>query len=388
MFPKVNDHRNVIRGSSASVEPSHPTVMKLLLFLSDISASEAFVSCNPIDGPVIGKLMDWLRTGSVELTKCACLMLGNSARSNELCEAMLSTPSSIPEAQSIPQHLSNIVEQNHDRTLTHAALGLTGNLSQPVANKNHFGDFGLVEKICSVISVRVITHDVNIAGLRALRLLVRDSWGNTERLFSRTRADMMSNLIDENKNGPDEITSSEYRTNFSVIVRQLWNTEDFQVLVEVGRLIIAVLRNIHSLQISQEQSKRVFMLVLQEDITAKYLSYLLQQEKMKHVRSEALFGAALLCRSKEGALYFSQTLDDALVKVLEDVVEGTSSATDVDTRDNYDSDNTMVLVSELLKFQVSLSILSLAAHVNFVKGYRYRSKQRTVSSPKAHLGAT
>ena len=332
---------------------------KLLLYLSGISASEAFLNCNPLDGRVNFMLTKWLQGGPVTLIKCACLMLGNSARSNDRCEAMFSKLKVIPGNESLPQCLLDVIKHTEDQSLVHAALGLLGNLSQPISNKTQLGDLGFVEEVYGTLSFNTVTQSVNTAALRALRLLTKESWDNTKRLFSCPKVSSNLNLSESVKNASQAeakqilATDNKETTMFSLITTQLWHVEDFQLLVEIGRLVTSVLRNIYSLKARSEESEPVLKLIWQDDFAAKYLAFMLQQEKIEQTRSEAFFGAALLTRGEEGAVCFFKAISDDLIKVLENTVVLTPAVDEPTARSNHDRENALVLVSGLLKVMVS-----------------------------------
>lgn len=331
---------------------------KLLLSLSDVSASEHFLNHNPLSGRVNVMLTTWLQDRPGPLIKCAFLMLGNSARSNDRCEAMISTSKLIPGNKSLPQRLLDVIKQSEDQSVVHAALGLLGNLSQPISNKILLGDLGFVEEVYCILSFDTVTQSVNVAALRVLRLLSKDSWVNTKRLFCQPKE--RSNLkcsVDADNASQAEIRQASKipakdATMFSFITTQLWHIEDFHLLVEVGRLIISILRNLHSHQLRPEESEPFLKLIWQNDFAIKYIAFMLQQEKLEQVRSEALFGAALLTRTEEGAAYLSKILGDDLIKVLEDTVRLTPTTSEPTARSDHDRENALVLVSGLLEVMV------------------------------------
>ena len=365
------DNDSAIKHSRPN-ELLQPIEAKLLLCLSDISASETFLSCNPLDGLVNIKLMNWLQNGQATLVKCACLMLGNSARSNDRCEAMFSKLKLIPGNKSLPQRLLDVIKQTDDQSLIHAALGLLGNLSQPISNKTHLGDLEFVEEIYGILSIKTVTQSVKIAALRVLRLLTKQSWDNTRRLFSRPKVISSLNIpvdMDNTSQAETEQTltiSAEDATMFSLIMTQLWHVEDFHLLVEAGRLIVCVLRNIYSLQLRPEESESLLELIWQDDFAAKFLAFMFQQEKIEQVRFEAFFGAALLSRTEQGAIYFSKALSDDLVKVLEDTVRMTPAMAEPTARSNHNRENALVLVSGLLGVMVSLNRCLLISRADLV----------------------
>ena len=343
---------------------------KLVSALSDISASEAFYDSNAVDSYNIATIIGWLRTDSEALFKCACLMLGNVARSTSQCELVMERLGSSAHETSTLQLLERTIQKSRDSSVTHAGMGLIGNLSQSSLCRDQLGSLGFVELIYSKLSVDAVVQDINIAALRALRLLIKNNCDNIERLFQQAESDRkfsqgpitpnMPNHQDAEPSPPSLKTD----TIFSDILAQFWKLDNLNVLVEVGRLIIAVLRNVYTLGSPAEVTKSIISSVMQDKHAMKFIILMLKQNKIQAARSEAIFGAALVVRTRTGASRFAEALDDELFDLLQVLLAPEPSSEGASPQHKHDRENTMVLISELLAHEVSCMISTIEGDVD------------------------
>lgn len=62
--------------------------LKINQTLSEVSASPKFSEVYPLGSPLVQTLKDWLASTEDQLQICSCVMLGNLARSDAVCEIM------------------------------------------------------------------------------------------------------------------------------------------------------------------------------------------------------------------------------------------------------------------------------------------------------------
>ena len=63
--------------------------MKVQQALSDVSALPLFADTYPLDSSLSGTLKLWLEAPEDQFQACSCVILGNLARSDEICKIMV-----------------------------------------------------------------------------------------------------------------------------------------------------------------------------------------------------------------------------------------------------------------------------------------------------------
>ncbi|KAF8344201.1 uncharacterized protein EI90DRAFT_3028678 [Cantharellus anzutake] len=107
---------------------------------------------DPLGGWFVQKMVHWIKDypAAVEarrdeerddLVICATLCLGNLARREARCVALVQPPVSL-----VP-NLLNLLDPKMDLKLKHGVLGLLKHLSQPQRNRNYLGELGTIEAI-------------------------------------------------------------------------------------------------------------------------------------------------------------------------------------------------------------------------------------------------
>jgi hypothetical protein len=112
--------------------------LTLIESLSEISALPEFAAAYALDSPLIGSLRMWLTVPHTQLQVCACLMLGNLARSDNICQTMV-------HDFRIHEPLIAILEDGSDSSALHAAIGFLKNLGLLADNKVILGKARLLE---------------------------------------------------------------------------------------------------------------------------------------------------------------------------------------------------------------------------------------------------
>src|SRR5215471_12506150 len=110
--------------------------LKINQVLSDISALPQFSEAYPLASQLTETLMAWLHQTEDQLQICSCVMLGNLAREDGVCEAMVND---------LELHLPliSILNSKAKGSVLHAALGFLKNLAIVRDNRPYLGEAGI-----------------------------------------------------------------------------------------------------------------------------------------------------------------------------------------------------------------------------------------------------
>lgn len=111
---------------------------KVARVLSDISLRPEFAVRCQAASPLSSYLCKWLSSPQSHHQVCACIMLVNIARSDSVCEELISI-------NRIHKPLLTIIAKANDTQLLCAALGLLKDLALPTRNKVELGDAGIIQ---------------------------------------------------------------------------------------------------------------------------------------------------------------------------------------------------------------------------------------------------
>jgi hypothetical protein len=326
--------------------------------LSDVSALPEFTNTYPVLSHFTSSLRRWLSSPQKQLRVCACIMLGNIARSDSACEEFV-------HACKVHLPLIEILKDTNDTQLLHASLGFLRNLALPSRNKIVLGDSGIFDVLERLWSMDTVPQ-IQYSSISLVRILFIGTFENVQRVAGHLSSD------------PDSPAYS--KSQLSILI-SIFNRSDAEpVKMEIARLFTAMCRvftsPVDSVPDSERRRKRFFE--KHPDI-GRPVSYMVTQNKWPVVRSEGWFVMALICRNLEGAQIVSEILHDInvfqpLVELLtgkslvdgkpvtpssspksEEIqsFEGTtpSSSTASQSADmvRIDRENALVLVSELMK---------------------------------------
>ncbi|KAK9788540.1 putative UNC-45/Cro1/She4 central domain-containing protein [Seiridium cardinale] len=291
--------------------------------MADISANPLFASACPIDGAEIQALQEWIGSPYVELQSAACLALGNIARSDEVCTALV-------QQSAIHRPLVVILSNpsNTDAQLLHSTLSFLKNLAIPASNKTPLGEAGLFEPL---VLPRLWGLDAQIqvqfTAVSLTRLLLVSSPENVKRICAPLSADPSS-------------PASE-RTQLNSVVGLFLRSDQEPTKTEAARAVAAVLRVLHSspdvaallpapsASSSGVSSPESFAPSALESFYANHdtlpnaLIFLGSQQKFPVLRSDLWFVMALMSRSPPGAEVVATCLQNIeLLRVLLQTVTG------------------------------------------------------------------
>lgn len=283
--------------------------------LADLSAHPLFAVSCPIDGRDVRQLRAWLSSDSVHLQSGACLALGNIARSDAACTALVQGPG-------IHEPLAAIVANPAvtDAQLLHSVLGFLKNLAIPAANKPLLGAAGLLDPgALSRIWALDTQVQVQFGAVSLSRLLATSCPPNVQRLCA---------LLPD---GAAASAADQARTPLQQLVGLVKRSDQDPTRIEAARAVGAVLRVLHS------DAAAAASLAPPEDGSAsplqhfyathggipEALAFLAAQDKFPVLRSELWFVLALISRSPEGAECAARCLQQpALAGALRETVLG------------------------------------------------------------------
>lgn len=356
--------------------------------LSDISALPEFKAAVPVTSAFTSTLRRWLSNPQLQLQVCACIMLGNLARSDAACEEFVHT-----SRVHIP--LIAVLTNANDSQLLHAALGFLKNLALPIKNKEPLGDAGLFDVLPRLWLLDTL-QQIQFSSISLTRQLLNNTYENVRKICERL--------------SEDEDSPANMRSKLSLLIALFDRTDVEPIKMEIARLITAVCRVFNSLTHrtpEEMQSIRKTFYIMHPDV-GRPLGFMVSQTKWPVVRSEGWFVFALIARHPEGAQCISDMMQDvAVFQPLVEILTGknlleyggeisgsgsssspgsgsglaTASSSDAQAPDSarpntqademarIDRENAMVLISELLKNRGSeMAVMRRTLFEDLLKG--------------------
>lgn len=332
---------------------------ELIAILSDVSATPEFAEEYPVDSTMVKNLCVWLSVPEPSIQLCACLMLGNLARSDAICKEMV-------HQIGLHELLVDILVKGDDLQLLHATLGFLRNLALRVENKGMIAATDVLKPLSRIWSTD-LRPQLQYGAVRVVRQLITGSLANIQRLLTPLAWDEI----------PNE------RSYLAQLLALFSRTDDITLKFEISRIIAAIWRCVRSPASTQYFSDIIEGILprlhsMAADL-AKALAAMVTQSRWLVVKSEGWFALALIARSKEGSdaivdLLREAELSNALIEVIGSKETGINEAisTEPDSAvsiteagttelrpeqqkdmETKDRDNALVLVSEVLKNSVS-----------------------------------
>ena len=349
----------------------------IIQVLSDISAIPEFAArYASMESSLVETLLGWLAGPHTKLQLCSCIMLGNLARSDSTCLAMISR-------FAVHEMLLDILKVGSDTQVLHSVLGFLRNLGLLQENKRALGESGIIEIVSRFLTADTITQ-LSHAATSLVRQIINGSISNISILLSSLSL--------------DEESPAHSKSYLSLLLSLFDKSDDVSVKVEVSRVVTAILRCLHSSQASSnprlrnELLDRLFAL---HPTLHQPLSMMVTQSRWPIIRSEGWFAMALASRTPAGSTAIDTALqqvevfgaleatiqgDSTLLTALSssptailssaaespESIESTPSAGRQAEMTAKDRENAMVLVNELLKnrvrFQVPFNYHCLSQH--------------------------
>lgn len=272
-----------IRDDGADEEKLSSVRNSLIRALSDVSAKPEFGVKYPVESDLVKCLIRWLSASHApQLQICACIMLGNHARSDVVCHRMV-------HDLRIHESLASIVQDGSDIRVLHAALGFLRNLALPLGNKALLGQADIIEIISRFWSME-FTPQLQYSAVSLIRQLLNSSFVNVQRLLLSLSAD------------PD--SPAHDKTYLSILLSLFEKTDQGPTRVEIARTIAAIWRCVSSSNPSIDPivlGDLVHRLYSKHANIAGPLAMMVTQSQWPIIRSEGWFALALMARSKEGS---------------------------------------------------------------------------------------
>ncbi|RHZ52715.1 putative GTP binding protein [Aspergillus thermomutatus] len=319
--------------SSGDAQALAQLQLKINQTLSEISASPKFSQVYPLESPLAQTLKDWLASTEDQLQICSCVMLGNLARSDAVCEVMV-------RKMSIHTTLISILRSDARGAVLHSALGILKNLAIAGDNRQCLGDAGIIPAVSRLWGYETVPQ-VQFAATSIVRQIIISSIAN------------ISRLLDFAPTAEDSSTSRQ--TYLSSLLSLCEKTDSTPIKTEVGRIVASICRTIvpKSCEPDSEANTLLERLFTMHEGVGLPIGAMIAQSQWPVVRSEGWFALALMASSKHG----SAAVIDCLHKLdLYPLLEETMSMSVSESADEADKlksakdcDNIVVLIQELLK---------------------------------------
>lgn len=324
----------------SSVEEAKALVqlqLKLNQTLAEVSGSEQFAKFYPLGSPMMQTLKSWLTADEDQLQICSCVMLGNLARSDEVCEKMVSD-------LGLHKELISILKSDARGAVLHSSIGFLKNLAIAGNNRQHLGDAGIIPAISRLWGYETVPQ-VQFSAASIARQLLVSSLENVSRLLEAL---------------PKGDVPADKPTYLALLLDLFEKTDSAPIKTEIGRSVASICRTLIPKARGTDGPEttapldRLFRL---HEHIARPIGAMITQTQWPVVRSEGWFALALMASCKQGT---SAVVDCLQTMEVYPLLEETLSANDSDSASETqkiqrakDRDNTIILVKELLNNNVS-----------------------------------
>lgn len=302
--------------------------LKINQSLAEVSASPQFLEFYPLDSPLTQTLKSWLSASEDQFQVCSCIMLGNLARSDEVCETMV-------RDLDIHTELISILKGDAKAAVLHSALGFLKNLAIASDNRLRLGDAGIIAAASRLWEYETIPQ-VQFSAVSISRQVIISCIENISRLLDPL---------------PD---SDPPQTYLSLLLSLFEKSDSTPIKIEIGRIVASMCRTVSPGAREQDSEANALLarLFSLHATIANPIGAMITQTQWPVVRSEGWFALALMASSSLGCRSVVNCLQDSEVFQL---LEGTLGAEDDTTEagaGSKDRDNMAVLVPELLENEV------------------------------------
>jgi hypothetical protein len=333
----------VDRSSAEDVKALAQLQLKINAALAEVSASSLFAQNYPLDSSLSQTLKSWVVATEDQLQICACVMLGNLARSDEVCQVMV-------RDLKIHEELISVLKGDTRGAVLHSSLGFLKNLAIAGDNRVSLGEAGIIPAISRLWAYESVPQ-VQFSAASIARQVVISSVDNISHLLAPLSQD------------PD--SPAHQRTYLSLLLSLFEKTDSTPIKTEIGRTVASICRTLSPRARDGDEEatnllKRLFTL---HDGVALPIGAMITQTQWPVVRSEGWFALALMATNQLGCAAvvdcFYQSEVTELLKTtlgagtLDQVQAEEKSETDK-SQETKDRDNAFVLVQGLLKNEVSI----------------------------------
>lgn len=316
--------------------------LKITQSLAEVSASPLFAEEYPLDSTLSQMLKSWIVAEEDQLQVCACVMLGNLARSDEVCQLMV---------RDLEMHKELIAVLNSEArgAVLHSALGFLKNLAIAGDNRVSLAEAGIIPAVSRLWDFESVPQ-VQFAAATVTRLIVISSMDNIARLLARASQD-------------PNVEPDQQSTLLSLLLALFKKTDSSPIKTEIGRTVASMCRTLSpKARAGDEQAVMLLdkLYGAHEDV-ARPIGAMITQTQWPVVRSEGWFALALMATNTYGCAAVADCLRNGEVM---DILKSTMGATpagqeNTEDKDNpqitKDLENVFVLIQELLKNEVRLA---------------------------------
>jgi hypothetical protein len=310
--------------------------------LAEVSASPLFAENYPLDSPLSRTLKSWVLASEDQLQICACVMLGNLARSDEVCQVMV-------RELKIHEELISALKGDARGAVLHSSLGFLKNLAIAGDNRTALGEAGIIPAVSRLWAYDSVPQ-VQFSAASIARQVVISSVGNISRLLAPLSED------------PD--SPAHQRTYLSLLLSLFEKTDSTPIKTEIGRTVASICRTLSpKARDGDEEAKDLLnrLFSLHEGV-ALPVGAMITQTQWPVVRSEGWFALALMSTNQSGCAAVVNCLHQTEVTELLKTTLGAEASDQDETEEKAetdqsqeakDRDNAFVLVQGLLKNGVS-----------------------------------
>ncbi|KAJ5935649.1 hypothetical protein N7466_005196 [Penicillium verhagenii] len=320
--------------SKEDVQALAQSRLKINQALSDVSASSIFAEHYPLDSTLTKTLKSWIGAEEDQLQICACVMLGNLARSDEVCKVMV-------QDLKIHEELIAVLNSDARGSVLHSALGFLKNLAIAGDNRSSLAEAGIIPAVSHLWAFDSVPQ-VQFSAATIARQVIISSMENIARLLFPLSED------------PD--SPANRRTYLSLLLTLFEKSDSAPIKTEIGRSIASICRTLTPKAREGDEQARGLLSTLYElhAGVAHPIGAMITQTQWPVVRSEGWFALALMANNQAGCVAVADCLqNEEVLELLKKTVSGESTGEDTEEKDQSqvtkDRDNVFVLVQELLK---------------------------------------
>ena len=334
--------------SSEETQAFTQSRLKINQAMAEVSASPHFAEAYAIDSPLSQTLKSWLKTSDDQLQICACIMLGNLARSDQVCVAMV-------RDLKIHEELIGVLNSNARGATLHAAVSFLKNLAIASDNRVRIGEAGILPAITRLWAFDTIPA-VQLVATSITRQIIISSMENISRLLEPAPPSADAKVTDR------DTSSNDQKTYFSLLLALFEKSDSTPIKTEIGRITASLCRTLIPMSRSSEQGDSSVDTLLETLFTrhervALPLGAMVTQTQWPVVRSEGWFALALMASTQAGAEAVISGLKQidgfSLIKQTLGSEEPSSDNKGERVQWRKDKDNVVVLVQEILNNEVS-----------------------------------
>lgn len=340
---------DVDRSSAEDVKALAQLQLKINGALAEVSASPLFAQNYPLDSSLTRTLKSWVVATEDQLQICACVMLGNLARSDEVCQVMV-------RDLKIHEELISVLNGDSRGAVLHSSLGFLKNLAIAGDNRTVLGEAGIIATVSRLWAYESVPQ-VQFSAASIARQVVISSVDNIARLLVPLSQD------------PD--SPAYKRTYLSLLLSLFEKTDSTPIKTEIGRTVASICRTLSpKARDGDEKAKNLLdRLFTLHDGVSLPVGAMITQTQWPVVRSEGWFALALMANNELGCAAAVDCLHNSEVTELLKTTLGadtvdpdrTKEKSETDkSQETKDRDNAFVLVQGLLKNDVSILCLQLA----------------------------